>query len=488
MFTIKELFYIIPELVILCSSVFFMILYPITLYSRRKQPVPLYAINEYRLSLILIYLATLYILIQIPVTEPILLLEQQYLVTPATQFCKAFMLIAIIILLLIAPYQTQFLYWEEHMILTIFVILSGMFMISANDFLILWLSVEFQSFSFVIGIAFFRNGEAALRSGTIYFVTSAVMSSVMLLGIWLIYGITAEINFSKLYLLVKNPLILEEYPAVALGAILILSYFFFKLAYAPFHLWNLNVFTTVNLFIVYQIGIISKISAILPFYYIITLFLSNLAGWLWLAMPIAISSIIVGAFGAFYEDNLKRFLAYSSVNHVGWLLLPITLKDGNALQISFLYFILYIVLSISLFCLLFTTVPHSTEDTFVSIDSFAQIRSLGKPILISYLTILFSFVGVPPFLGFFSKTLIFFIFISHEFVIIPIILILLASISAAYYLRLIVIILLGQADVSDTPITISFVHRIIIYSLTLVNMFGFIILPGIFFTSSIFFI
>lgn len=488
MFTIKEFFYIIPELVILCSSVLLLILYPITLSVRKSQEKPLYAINEYRLTLLFIYITTLYILIMIPVYEPILLFEQQYLLSPATQFCKILIIISIIILLLIAPYQTQFYYWEEHMILTIFIVLSGMFMISAHDFLILWLSIEFQSFCFVIGIAFFRQGQSALRSGTIYFVTSAVMSSILLMGVWLIYGITAEINFSKLYLLIKNPLILEEYPVVLLGGFLILCYFFFKLAYAPFHLWNLSVFTAANLFIVYQIGILSKISAILPFYYIITLFLSNLNGWFWISLIIAMVSIIIGAFGAFYEDNMKRFLAYSSINHVGWLLLPLTLNDGNALQISFLYFILYIILNISLFCLLFTTVPHSTEDTYISIESFSNIRMLGKPILLAYLTILFSFVGVPPFLGFFSKTLIFFIFISHDFILIPIILIILASISAAYYLRLIVIILLGEPQASTTPINISFGKKIIIYTLTLMNLFGFIFLPGIFFTSSIFFI
>lgn len=488
MFTIKEFFYIIPELVILCSSVLLMILYPITISVRKTWEKPLYAIHEYRLTLLFIYISTLYILITIPVTEPILLFEQQYLVSPATQFCKIFILISIIILLIIAPYQTQFNYWEEHMILTIFIILSGMFMISAHDFLILWLSVEFQSFCFVIGIAFFRQGQSALRSGTIYFVTSAVMSSILLMGVWLIYGITAEINFSKLYLIIKNPIILEEYPVVILGGLLILSYFFFKFAYAPFHLWNLSVFTATNLFIVYQIGIISKLSALLPFYYIITLFLSNLEAWFWVGMTISMISIIIGAFGAFYEDNMKRFLAYSSVNHVGWLLLPLTLNDGNALQISFLYFILYIILNISLFCLLFTTVPHSTEDTYISIESFSNIRMLGKPILLAYITILFSLVGVPPFLGFFSKTLIFFIFISHDFILIPLLLIILASISAAYYLRLIVIILLGEPQASITPINISFSKKIIIYALTLLNLFGFIFLPGIFITSSIFFI
>jgi NADH:ubiquinone oxidoreductase subunit 2 (subunit N) len=181
MFSIKEFFFVIPELVLLFSAVSLMILYPITLRPKQIQingisaKVRIDAIYEYRFTLILIYLVTLYVLYLIPVSESISLFEQQYLLTPATQFCKALLLIAIIILLLVAPYQSRFNYWEEHIILTVFIIISGMLMISANDFLVLWLASEFQTFSFVIGIAFFRHGERATNGAMVYFVTSALI-------------------------------------------------------------------------------------------------------------------------------------------------------------------------------------------------------------------------------------------------------------------------------------------------------------------------
>jgi NADH-quinone oxidoreductase subunit N len=304
MFYIKEFFFLIPELFLLFTSVLLMILYPLTLRPYRikifgtVQRIHLNSIVEFKMLLILAYVATFWLLLLTinTLTEPILLFQQQYFISNTTQICKCLIIITIIILLIIAPFQRQFTYWEEHIILTVFIVISGLFMISANDYLILWLSAEFQSFCFIIGITFFRNGERALEGGTYYFVTSAVMSSFFLLGIWLIYGVTGTINLSTLSLFMTRDFILLNYPVITLGALFILSYFFFKIAVAPFHIWSLHVFTTSNLFIVYQLAIISKLSAILPFFQTITLFLSKHTFWFLFCILLSLFSIAYRCF------------------------------------------------------------------------------------------------------------------------------------------------------------------------------------------------
>lgn len=475
MFTLKEFFYILPELFLLVSAVLLVLLYPLTLIKKeikigdKIELVNFHSISEFKQTLILIYISTIFML-QMQPSFSVLLFEQQYIITPLTQLAKILVLICVIVLLLIAPYQSRFIYWEEQIILTIFIVISSMFMISANDYLTLWLASELQTFSFVIGMTFFRQNEKALQSATTYFIVSALMSSFFLLGIWLIYGILGTINFSDQVSLMDESNILERFPIITIGHILILSYFFFKLAVAPLHLWTLTFFMNSNLFIVYQIATISKISAIIPCFQLISLFLHRMDSWFWISMVIALVSIVVGAFGAFKEDNIKRFLAYSSINHFGWILLPLSINDRHALQISFIYFIIYLILNVSLFTILFTAIPHTSEDTYLSIDHFSSISSLKNSIFYSALIILFSFVSIPPFLGFFSKVLIFGFFIKHGFIIIPILLIPLSAISAFYYLFLIILMITKQDIATATPISIKIINKIILISFAILHV------------------
>lgn len=487
MFFIKEFFFLLPELFLLVSSVLLMIIYPITIrgfnvaFQNKLQTIHFNAVFEYKTFLIMIYVATIWLLLLTinSINEPILLFQQQYFLSSTTQLCKCFVLITIIILLLIAPYQSQFTYWEEHIILTIFIVISGMFMISANDYLILWLAAEFQSFCFIIGISFFRNGERALEGGNYYFVTSALMSGFFLLGIWLIYGVTGTINLSTLSLLMTRDFVLQDYPIIQLGALFILSYFLFKMALVPLHIWSLHVFTTSNLFIVYQLAIISKLSGIMPLFQTIAIYLSRHAFWFFFCIIISLLSIIIGAFGAFKEDNIKRFLAYSSINHFGWILLPLALNDLLSIQISFFYFLIYITLNVTFFVLLFYTIPHNTEDTYLSINNFGTISTLNNTLLYSYLVVLFSFIGMPPLLGFFGKIFVFVLFIKHGFILMPLFLIPLTAISAYYYIAIIIVILTNQDIETATPMQHSRFKLYFIIALTVIQVVGILYLPKI---------
>jgi len=492
MFSIKEFFFMIPELFLLFSAVSLMLLYPATLFRKRVQsiakPINITAYKELQITMLLIYIGTLLLLYALPVSETTLLFDQQYLISPFTQYMKFLILVIMIILIFFFTYQENFTYWEELLILTIFIVISGMFMISAYDYLILWLASEFQNFCFVLVMTLFRQDIKSIEGAMKFFVISAFMSSFFLLGVWLIYGTLGTINFSLQSLFMTYSFVPEEFPVIALGEIFILCYFLFKLAFAPFHLWTLDIFSRINIFIIYQLATVSKIAGLPPFIHIVTLFLSNYNFWFWLCLFIAFTSIIIGAFGAFKETTIKRFLAYSSINHFGWLLLPLSINDRSALQITLFYFVIYLILNVSLFLVLFAINPVSNVDTFSNIHELSFIAIQRKSLNNSLIVVLFSFIGIPPLLGFFGKAAIFLFFFEHDFIIIPILLIPMTAISALYYIYIIILLIVPQPRAIPLIMPISVKNSIGVFTVAILQVVGIMIVSWLFLSLTYFYL
>jgi len=411
--------------------------------------------------------------------ELTLIFNQQLSISLYTQGAKITLLITVVLLLSAYPFNQNFDYWEELILLTIFIVISGMLMISSYDYLILWLSSEFQNFCLIIMILLYRNSAKAIDASMTFFVAGAFMSAFNLLGINLIYVSLGTINFAEQYLIMTMPFILEEFPAVALGTLLVLFYLFFKLAVFPFHIWSVMVADSLSYFILYQFSTVSKISAIIPVIQIIALFLYQYSFWFWICIMIAITSIIMGAFGAFNESNIKKFIVYSGINHFGWILLPLAVDDHMAIPIALFYFFIYLVLSVSFFAILFAVIPTSGADSITMIKDFAYLIHLKYIVLLSFIVTLFSFMGIPPFAGFFSKALIFMFFFENGFMVIPILLIPMTALSAFYYINIIILLFVGETSNIPLlmPITkklLGFITLFILFNITCIFFLSFL--------------
>lgn len=341
-------------------------------------------------------------------------------------------------------------------VIALFSIVGMMLMISSNDFTILYLGVELFSLAFYVLVAVERNKMQASESGIKYFILGSVASAILLYGISIIYGFTGTTNFSIISFTLN-----EVYDsgnsttslAILVGMILVLTGLFFKLGVAPFHMWVMDVYQGTNNLIVCFIASVPKIALVMVlmnFTYLV--FGAWQAQWQQIIIFVAVLSMVVGALGAIMQNNLKRLIGYSSIAHMGYVLMAIGAASEDVISVVLLYLIIYSMIIIGIFA---TTLLLRSNKEFV--DDIGQLSGLIKshPVLAMILVgMFFSMAGIPPFAGFFGKFYILQLVINAEFYSLAVIAVLSSVISAFYYLR--VIKQICMSDAGDVLVTSSF--------------------------------
>ena len=338
----------------------------------------------------------------------------------------------------------------EYPILILTSLLGMLIMVSANDFLTLYLGLELQSLSVYILAATKREEKRSTEAAIKYFVLGALASGIMLYGITLIYGFTGSTNFTN----VTSPLIFfSTLPkGVIVGLVFVLIGFAFKLSAAPFHMWTPDVYEGVPTPVTAFFAIVPKLAAISLFIRVIVAgpFSHYAFQWEQVVIAIAIISMIVGAYGAIWQSNIKRLLAYSSIGHVGYMLLGIIANDMEGVQSVLNYMVIYILSSIVIFGILLSLkVRNGSENNLIeNIDDFKGLANC-HPVVALMIGLPF-----PPFPGFFAKFFVFTAAINHQFYIIAVIG-LLASVVAAYYYLRIVKIMYFDKPAKETNISLK---------------------------------
>jgi len=328
----------------------------------------------------------------------------------------------------------------EYFVLILCAILGLMFLVSSYDMISLYLSIELQSLCLYVLSASKKDSSFSTEAGLKYFILGSFSSALLLFGISLLYGCTGTTNFDNFYLMFSEmentDLILESLIVKALFCIA--AAFFFKIAAAPFHMWSPDVYegspTSSTIFF-------AVIPKIVLFGIFLRIFQTIFSGFedvfLFPLIFFSISSVIVGSFIALKQKKLKRLLAYSSINHVGYLLLAFSANSLEGTQALFFYLIVYMLTSLciwSIFLSLNTSVNEQRSKTLVDLASV----SISNPILgFTAMLALFSLAGVPPLAGFFAKMEIFISALSASLIWASLVAILLSVISSYYYIRLI---------------------------------------------------
>jgi NADH-quinone oxidoreductase subunit N len=340
------------------------------------------------------------------------------------------------------------IYKGEYYVLGLFATLGMMVMISAHSFLLVYLGLELLSLSLYAMIAFNRNSLSASEAAMKYFVLGAMASGLLLYGISIFYGITGTLDLNQLSAAVNSQLSLHP---IALGFALtfIVVGLCFKLGAVPFHMWLPDVYqgspTSVTLFI----GTAPKIAG---FAMAIRLLVDGLGDlqveWSQMLTVLAIASMALGNIIAIAQTNFKRMLAYSTISHVGFILLGLLSATANGYASAMFYTITYTITASVAFGVLLVLNRKGCEA-----ENISDLSGLndGNPWYAALLAIaMFSMAGVPPTVGFYAKLTVLQAVIQVDMLWLAVVAVLFSVIGLFYYLRVIKVMYFDKPAAEQT--------------------------------------
>jgi NADH-ubiquinone oxidoreductase chain 2 len=413
-------------------------------------------------------------------------------------------------------------YSTDYSIIVLFSILGSSLLISSFDLISLYLSIELQSFGLYVLSTLYRDSESSTSAGLKYFLLGGLSSCLILLGSGLIYSYTGVTNFESLYLLNSISDIDQQYviQGLSLGLIIIFVGFLFKIAAAPLHNWSPDVYDGTPTIVTTWLTIIPKISILIFLLelqsqigiiggiktkilsgtgYLTTIesipsLLSVEGGFALIGLPVlktlllisSILSLIIGSLLGLAQIRIKRLLAYSTISHIGFLLLALAINTEQSIDSFLFYLIQYTITNLNIFLIILALsyiiyAPTQTSsplfgsmlgiekdyDLKILNTKIGNIRDIGyiselkglffsNPLLSLSLGIcLFSMAGIPPLIGFFSKQFVLYSALQNGYYFISLIAIIVSVISASYYLKIIKVIYTNEPinDNNLVPIT-----------------------------------
>ena len=329
----------------------------------------------------------------------------------------------------------------EYSIIILFSVLGLILLCSANDLLISYLVLELQGFAFYILAAFIKSSSYSIHSGLKYFILSSLASSLFIYSASIIYGLTGTLNFDELkYLVVLNFFEKNYINLLQFLLLFVLISLFFKLALAPFHIWVPDIYEGAPMASTFFFAVIPKLSVfILMFRIFYVSFYNFLDNWKFFTTLMAVFSIIIGSIAGLEQRKLKSLLAYSSVSHMGYLLVIFSTGFVEAIQMLLGYFFVYMLTGICIW-VIFTLIELKKIYNKKQNKDLANLVLLKKSnsMLAFILAILFlSLAGLPPLVGFIVKVGLFLTLVEASMYFIALISMVFSVISTFYYLRII---------------------------------------------------
>ena len=331
----------------------------------------------------------------------------------------------------------------EYPIIILSSTLGMILMISSYDLIVFYLGLELQSLSLYILASFKRENEKSTEAGLKYFVLSALASGLLLYGCSLIYGFTGSTNFE-----IISANLNKANTGAVFGIVFIIVGLAFKISAVPFHMWTPDVYEGSPTSVTSFFALVPKIAAITVFIrFMYVPFINVINQWQTIIIFLSVASMILGAFTAIGQNNIKRLMAYSTIGHMGYALAGLATGTNQGIQSTIIYLTIYLVMNLGAFGCIFMM---KRENIFY--ENINDLSGLSKnhPILaISFLIILFSLAGIPPLAGFFAKFYIFMAVIEAKMYALAIIGLVTTVISSFYYLRIIKVIYFDKPDKSS---------------------------------------
>ncbi len=329
----------------------------------------------------------------------------------------------------------------EFFVVIMFVLIGMDFMISAGDFVIFYVGLETASLPLAGLAAYDRFKSKSAEAGVKLILLSAMSSAVMLFGLSLIYAASGSIYFSDILPKIK------ETPIIILGFIFFLSGMGFKLSVVPFHLWTADVYEGAPINITAFLSVVSKgAAAFILIIILFTVFKNISKEWEWILYALVITTITIGNLFALRQDNIKRFLAFSSITQVGFLLLGFMGNNELGLTTVVYFMLIYVFTNLTAFGVVEAIYNASGVET---ISGYRGLYKTNPLLSLAMMLALFSLGGIPPLAGFFGKFFLFTAAASRGYYILVVIAALNATISLYYYLKVVKAMFI---DKSDNPV------------------------------------
>jgi NADH-quinone oxidoreductase subunit N len=331
----------------------------------------------------------------------------------------------------------------EYPVLILFATVGMMMMVSANDFLALYLGLELQSLSLYVLAAYHRDSARATESGLKYFVLGSLASGLLLYGVSLVYGFSGTTSFDGLVKIFGQHGAHPHLGFIA-GLVFIMAGLCFKISAVPFHMWTPDVYEGAPTPVTSFFAVAPKIAALILFIRVMTgPFGDLIEQWRQVVTVIAILSMFVGSFAAIVQTNIKRLMAYSSIGHVGFILVGLAAGTADGIQGMLIYLAIYLFMNVGTFAVILCM--RSKGRLVEGINDLAGLSKTSPAMAAVMAALMFSMAGIPPMAGFWGKFYVFMAAVNAGLYSLAIIGMLTSVVSAFYYLRIIKIMYFDEA-------------------------------------------
>lgn len=416
----------LPEIILACGAMFFLL---VGALSKRN------ITDTISYASILLLIFTFFALVSIE-WQSVIALNGFFVMDSFGGFVKSLILLSMggVLALSTGYMKRENMTAFEYPVLVLLSTLGMLIMVSANDLMSLYIGLELQSLALYVLATIRRNSLRSAEAGIKYFVLGALSSGMVLFGTSIIYGFAGTTNFNMIATaFADNP---DIKLGLSMGLVFLVAGLAFKISAAPFHMWTPDVYEGAPTSVTALFAIVPKLAAMAL---LIRVFYEPFIGlqemWVQLVWILAVISMIVGAFAALTQENIKRLLAYSSVGNMGYVLIGLIVGGTDGLGATLYYFVIYMAMTAGTFGIIM-----SLRRDGAGLEKIENLEGLSKthPVSAYALAILmFSMSGIPPLAGFFGKLFIFQTAITGGFYYLAVIGVVTSVIAAFYYLRII---------------------------------------------------
>jgi NADH-ubiquinone oxidoreductase chain 2 len=369
----------------------------------------------------------------------------------------------------------------EYPLILLFIIIGAIFLVSTSDLVSIFLSIELQSYGLYLLSTLYRNSELATSGGLTYFLLGGLSSCFILLGTSLLYANSGTTNLDGIYIITSlsdiannnTHNLLYWYKSHYINfSLLILSVgFLFKVSAAPFHFWSPDVYDGIPTIVTTFVAIIAKISIFIFFLELVHYTSNSLFefqfSWTSSLLISSLLSLVIGTIVGLTQVRIKKLFAYSTISHIGFILLALSINSIESIQAFIFYLMQYSISNLNAFIILISMgfslyyyvndndeYKELTDKNNSPIQLISQMKGFFyiNPLLALSLSItIFSFVGIPPLIGFFAKQMVLSAALDNGYVFLTLVAILTSVISAVYYLNVIKQIFFDKPEYEINP-------------------------------------
>ncbi len=358
-----------------------------------------------------------------------------FVVDPFTRFIKLLILLAAAgsVIMSVTFIRREGMDRFEFPVLMSLAALGMMMMVSANSLIALYLGLELQSLCIYVIAAFNRDSAKSSEAGLKYFVLGALSSGLLLYGCSLVYGFTGSIEFQTIARLIAGQ------PAsigLIFGLVFILAAFAFKVSAVPFHMWTPDVYEGAPTPVTAFMAGAPKVAAMaLTIRVLFTAFPGIAPEWKQIVVFVSIASMVLGAFAAIGQTNIKRLMAYSSIGHMGFVLVGVAAGTAEGIRGVLIYLVIYVVMNAGVFCCILAMRRENGQ--VETIGDLAGLSRTQPMVAFLMAMLMFSLAGIPPLAGFFAKFYVFMAAVKAGLYVLAVIGVVASVVGAFYYLRIV---------------------------------------------------